>query len=114
MSRKARKARKENKKDLFSLRFLCGFFAPFARDPFFPTFSWKGLGCVKYVNALFWGGIVTLGPSTRVCLQRDLGRIHRYQFNVVVPNIPASDAAPLTFSMGGRSGTQTLFVPVQN
>jgi uncharacterized protein (TIGR03437 family) len=37
-----------------------------------------------------------------------------YQFNVVVPNITASDAIPLIFKLGGTSGSQTLFVSVQN
>lgn len=37
-----------------------------------------------------------------------------YQFNVVVPNVSASDAMPLIFKLGGVSGTQTLYVSVQN
>ena len=37
-----------------------------------------------------------------------------YQFNVVVPNVAASDAMPLIFKLGGVSGTQTLFIAVQN
>ena len=37
-----------------------------------------------------------------------------YQFNVVVPNVTASDAMPLIFKLSGVSGTQTLFVAVQN
>jgi uncharacterized protein (TIGR03437 family) len=36
-----------------------------------------------------------------------------YQFNVTVPNIPASDKAALTFSLGGTSGSQTLYIAVQ-
>jgi uncharacterized protein (TIGR03437 family) len=36
-----------------------------------------------------------------------------YQFNVTVPNIPASDKAPLTFSLGGANGSQTLYIAVQ-
>jgi len=36
-----------------------------------------------------------------------------YQFNVVVPSVPAGDAVPLTFTLGGVSGTQTLFIAVQ-
>jgi len=36
-----------------------------------------------------------------------------YQFNVVVPDIPANDAAPLTFSLNGVAGTQKLYVAVQ-
>jgi uncharacterized protein (TIGR03437 family) len=37
-----------------------------------------------------------------------------YQFNVVVPNVTGSDTVPLTFTLGGLSGTQTLYVAVQN
>ncbi len=37
-----------------------------------------------------------------------------YQFNVVVPSVPSSDAVPLTFTLGGVAGTQTLFIAVQN
>jgi uncharacterized protein (TIGR03437 family) len=37
-----------------------------------------------------------------------------YQFNVVIPNIPASNTAPLTFSLNGVNGTQTLAIAVGN
>ena len=37
-----------------------------------------------------------------------------YQFNVVVPTIPDNDAAPLTFTLNGASGSQTLFTAVKN
>jgi uncharacterized protein (TIGR03437 family) len=37
-----------------------------------------------------------------------------YQFNVVVPTIPSSDSVPLTFTLNGASGTQTLYIAVQN
>ncbi len=37
-----------------------------------------------------------------------------YQFNVVVPNIPANNAAPLTFTLGGVAGTQKLYLPIAN
>ena len=37
-----------------------------------------------------------------------------YQFNVVVPNVTGSDAVPLTFTLGGVSGAQTLYIAVQN
>jgi uncharacterized protein (TIGR03437 family) len=36
-----------------------------------------------------------------------------YQFNVVVPNVPAGNAVPLTFTLGGVPGTQTLYTAVQ-
>ena len=41
------------------------------------------------------------------------GSVGLYQFNVTVPNIPANDRAPLTFSLGGTSGVQTLYIAVQ-
>jgi uncharacterized protein (TIGR03437 family) len=37
-----------------------------------------------------------------------------YQFNVVVPNVAASDTVPLTFALNGTPGTQTFSIPVQN
>jgi uncharacterized protein (TIGR03437 family) len=37
-----------------------------------------------------------------------------YQINVVVPSIPSSDTVPLTFTLGGVAGTQTLYLAVQN
>ncbi len=42
------------------------------------------------------------------------GFVGLYQFNVVVPNIPASDTTPLTFTLNGTSGTQTLALYIGN
>ncbi|MDQ6708612.1 MAG: hypothetical protein M3Z85_21845 [Acidobacteriota bacterium] len=42
------------------------------------------------------------------------GYIGLYQFNVVVPNVAASDSVPLTFSLGGNNLPQILVIPVQN
>lgn len=42
------------------------------------------------------------------------GYLGLYQFNVVVPNVAASDTVPLTFSLGGSAGTQTLLIAIQN
>ncbi len=36
-----------------------------------------------------------------------------YQFNVFVPNVPPSDTASVTFSVGGVKGTQSLHIAVQ-
>jgi uncharacterized protein (TIGR03437 family) len=36
-----------------------------------------------------------------------------YQFNLVVPNVTASDLVPLTFTLAGISATQTLYLAVQ-
>ncbi len=35
-----------------------------------------------------------------------------YQFNVVVPNVPAGDSTPLTFTLGSNPGAQTLLIPI--
>ena len=37
-----------------------------------------------------------------------------YQFNVVVPANPGNGAVPLTFTVGGVAGTQTLYLAVSN
>ena len=37
-----------------------------------------------------------------------------YQFNVVVPNVAASDTVPVAFTLGGVSGTQNLVIAIQN
>ncbi len=43
-----------------------------------------------------------------------VGYVGLYQFNVVVPNVAASDSVPLTFQLGSVSSSQTLYVAVQN
>jgi len=42
------------------------------------------------------------------------GYLGLYQFNVVVPNVAPSDTVPLTFSLDGTSGTQTLLISISN
>jgi uncharacterized protein (TIGR03437 family) len=42
------------------------------------------------------------------------GYLGLYQFNVVVPNVPASDTTPVTFTLNGTQGTQGLIIPVGN
>jgi uncharacterized protein (TIGR03437 family) len=37
-----------------------------------------------------------------------------YQFNVTVPTVAASDVVPVTFTLGGTPGTQTLYTAVAN
>jgi len=41
------------------------------------------------------------------------GAVGLYQFNVVVPNVPASDTTLLTFTLGGNPGPQNLFIAIQ-
>jgi uncharacterized protein (TIGR03437 family) len=42
------------------------------------------------------------------------GEIGSYQFNVTVPTVPSSDAVPVTFTLGGVAGLQTLYIAVQS
>jgi uncharacterized protein (TIGR03437 family) len=42
------------------------------------------------------------------------GAVGLYQVNFTVPAISANDAAPLTFTLGGAAGSQTLFIAVGN
>jgi uncharacterized protein (TIGR03437 family) len=42
------------------------------------------------------------------------GYLGLYQFNVVVPNVAASDSVPFTYSLNGVSGPQKLVIAVQN
>jgi len=42
------------------------------------------------------------------------GYLGLYQFNVVVPNVAASDSVPFTFSLNGTAGSQNLVIAVQN
>jgi uncharacterized protein (TIGR03437 family) len=42
------------------------------------------------------------------------GFLGLYQFNIVVPNVPANNATPLTFALNGVSGTQQLLLAVGN
>jgi uncharacterized protein (TIGR03437 family) len=37
-----------------------------------------------------------------------------YQFNIVVPSNAGSGAVPVTFTVGGVAGTQTLYLAVSN
>jgi len=42
------------------------------------------------------------------------GFVGLYQFNVLVPTIADNDAVPLSFTLGGVAGAQTLFTAVHN
>jgi uncharacterized protein (TIGR03437 family) len=41
------------------------------------------------------------------------GYVGLYQFNVIVPELPDNNAAPLTFKLGATAGSQTLFLAIQ-
>jgi uncharacterized protein (TIGR03437 family) len=42
------------------------------------------------------------------------GYLGLYQFNVTVPDISASDSVPLTFTVNGAPGPQTLLIAIGN
>jgi len=58
----------------------------------------------------FFGGT----PATVTFSGLTSGYLGLYQFNLVVPNVAASDAVPFTYSLNGVSGPQNLVIPVQN
>jgi uncharacterized protein (TIGR03437 family) len=37
-----------------------------------------------------------------------------YQFNLVVPSAGVNNALPISFTLGGSKGSQTLYIAVQN
>jgi uncharacterized protein (TIGR03437 family) len=41
------------------------------------------------------------------------GNVGLYQFNVIVPELADSSAAPVTFQLGATAGSQTLFLAIQ-
>jgi uncharacterized protein (TIGR03437 family) len=41
------------------------------------------------------------------------GYVGLYQFNLTVPEVASSDLVPLTFTLGGAPGAQTLYIAVQ-
>jgi uncharacterized protein (TIGR03437 family) len=41
------------------------------------------------------------------------GSVGLYQFDVVVPNVSSNNTVPLTFTLGGANGRQTLYTSVQ-
>jgi uncharacterized protein (TIGR03437 family) len=42
------------------------------------------------------------------------GYLGLYQFNVLVPTVASSNTVPVTFTLNGTPGTQTLVIPIQN
>jgi uncharacterized protein (TIGR03437 family) len=51
-------------------------------------------------------------PATVVFSGLTGGYLGLYQFDVVVPNVAASDTVPVTFSLGGSAGTQNLVIAI--
>ncbi len=53
-------------------------------------------------------------PATVTFAGLSGGYLGLYQFNVVVPNVAASDSVPFTYSLGGVPGTQKLIIAIAN
>jgi len=70
---------------------------------------------VQQTNALALPFHVFFGPTEATVSYAGLApnAVGLYQFNLVVPNVTASDLVPLTFTLGGVSATQTLYIAVQ-
>jgi len=58
---------------------------------------------------------IMFGPASAQLTYDGLapGFVGLYQFDVVVPPVPDNDLTPLTFNLGGVSGTQTLYISVR-
>jgi uncharacterized protein (TIGR03437 family) len=70
---------------------------------------------VQQVNALTSAMQVSFAGTAAVMSYAGLapGAVGLYQFNLTVPNVPASDTTPLTFTLGSVPGTQKLVIAVQ-
>ncbi len=70
---------------------------------------------VTQANTLASQFLVLIGGSVAEVQYAGLapGAVGLYQFNLVVPNIPATDLAQILFSVGSAEETQTLYIAVQ-
>jgi uncharacterized protein (TIGR03437 family) len=71
---------------------------------------------VQQTNTLAAAFIATIGGVGATVSYAGLapGAIGLYQFNLVVPNVPNSDLVPVNFTLGGVSGSQSLYIAVKN
>jgi uncharacterized protein (TIGR03437 family) len=71
---------------------------------------------VQQTNSLVNNLQVSFGGMAATATYQGLapGYVGLYQLNVIVPNVPASDLVPVTFTLGAAAGSQTLYIPVQN
>jgi uncharacterized protein (TIGR03437 family) len=91
------------------------------------TLTLYGIGFGSVAPSIPAGQVVSQSNTLALALQVKIGGVAAtvtydglapsavglYQFNVVIPNVPSSDATPLTFTLGGTAGTQTLYLAVQ-
>lgn len=70
---------------------------------------------VDQTNALAAAFHVSIGSEEATVTYAGLAPryVGLYQFNVVVPQVPAGDLVPLGFTLSGKPGTQTLYLAVQ-
>jgi uncharacterized protein (TIGR03437 family) len=71
---------------------------------------------VSATNTLSNPFSMSIGGSVAPLLYYGLapGYVGLYQFNVTIPQIANNDFAPLTFSLAGTAGSQTLYTAVHN
>ncbi|MFN7920116.1 MAG: hypothetical protein U0Q16_08470 [Bryobacteraceae bacterium] len=71
---------------------------------------------VKQANSLALPFQLSIGGARAATSYAGLApdAIGLYQFNVTVPQVEAGDAVPVTFTLGGTAGTQTLYLAVGN
>jgi uncharacterized protein (TIGR03437 family) len=71
---------------------------------------------VQQINTLAAPLQVFIGgaPATLTYWGLAPNAIGAYQFDVTVPSVAGGDAVPLTFTLDGVPGTQTLYIAVQN
>jgi uncharacterized protein (TIGR03437 family) len=71
---------------------------------------------VQQANALASSFQLKFGQSQATVTYDGLApsEVGLYQFNVTVPNIASSDTVPVTFTLGGATGTQTIYTSVGN
>jgi len=91
------------------------------------VFYGVGFGAVSPASVAFAGQVVgatnsinnfsiNFGSSPGVPLYYGLaaGFVGLYQFNVTLPQLSNSDLVPVTFTVGGTAGAQTLYTSVHN
>jgi uncharacterized protein (TIGR03437 family) len=67
-------------------------------------------------NSLAGAFVMSFGQQAATLSYSGLapGAVGLYQFNAVVPNVANSDSVPVTFTLNGTAGTQTLYTAVHN